>query len=88
MTLDNIVFIDHLPKLDLHGYDRESARVAINEFVEDNYKMKQEVFLIVHGIGSGVVKNATHETLRKNKKVLEYKTYYYNQGCTLVRILL
>ena len=88
MTLDNIVFIDHLPKLDLHGYDRESARVAINEFVEDNYKMKQEVFLIVHGIGSGVVKNATHETLRKNKKVLEYKTYYYNQGCTLVRIIL
>ncbi len=88
MTLDNVVFIDHLPKLDLHGYDRESARVAVNMFVEDNYKMGNEIFIIVHGIGNGIVKTATHDTLKHNRRVAEYKTYYYNQGCTLVRIIL
>ena len=88
MTLDNVVLIDHLPKLDLHGHDRETARVSIQEFIEDNVKLKNEIFIIIHGIGTGVLRKATSDTLRKNKRVLEFKTYYYNQGCTLVRIKL
>lgn len=86
MTLNDVIFIDSLPKLDLHGYDRETARVAVNDFVRDNYVMKNEIFVIVHGVGSGTVKEATHEALRKHKKVVEFKTHYYNHGCTLVRI--
>lgn len=87
-TLNDVVFIDSLPKLDLHGYDRESARVAINDFIKDNQKQKIEVFVIVHGIGTGILKNTTFETLKKNKQVLEFKQYYYNTGCMLVRIKL
>lgn len=87
-TLNDVVFIDSLPKLDLHGYDRESARVAINDFIKDNQKQKIEVFIIVHGIGTGILKNTTFETLKKNKQVLEFKQYYYNTGCMLVRIKL
>lgn len=86
MTLDNVVFIEQYPKIDLHGYDRETARVAINDFISDNYKLKQEIFVIIHGIGSGVLRKTTNDTLKQNKKVIEFKTFYYNQGCTLVRI--
>ena len=39
MTINEVIFIDSLPKLDLHGYDRDSARVAINDFIKDNQKM-------------------------------------------------
>ena len=39
MEIENIIFIDNLPKLDLHGYDRETARVAVNDFVKENKKM-------------------------------------------------
>ena len=87
MKLDNIIFIDNLPKLDLHGYDRETARVAINDFINDNYKIKNEFVNIIHGVGSGIIKTTTHETLRKNKKVIDFKTYYYNNGCTIVQII-
>ena len=31
--------IDNLPKLDLHGYDRQTAIVAINDFINDNIKL-------------------------------------------------
>ena len=86
MTLDNVVFIEQYPKIDLHGYDRETARVAINDFISDNYKLKQEIFVIIHGIGSGILRKTTNDTLKQNKKVIEFKTFYYNQGCTLVRI--
>lgn len=86
MSLNDLVFIDNLPKLDLHGFDRETARVAINDFVNDNYKLKQKFIVIVHGIGSGILRNTTNEVLKRNKKVNQYKTFYYNNGCTIVEL--
>ena len=86
MNFSEVVFPDQYPRIDLHGYDRESARVAVNEFIEDSRKLKQEIIVIVHGIGSGILRKTTHETLQKNKQVIEFKTYYYNQGCTIVKI--
>jgi len=86
MKLDNIIFIDNLPKIDLHGLDRETARVYINDFIKDNIKLKNEIFLIIHGVGSGILKNTTKEVLTKNKNVIDFKTYYYNNGCTIVQI--
>lgn len=88
MTLDNVVFINQYPKIDLHGYDRETARVAIEDFIKENKKLKNEIFVIVHGVGSGTLKETTKTVLNKNKNVLEFKTYYYNNGCTIVRISL
>lgn len=85
-NLNNIMFIDRYPKIDLHGYDRESARVATTQFIKENKKLKNEVFVIVHGRGLGIVKKSVHETLRKSKVVKDYKTYYYNDGCTIVLI--
>lgn len=83
-NLNNVLFIDRFPKLDLHGYDRETARVAILDFINDQIKLRNEIIVIVHGIGSGVLKSTTTDTLKKHKKVLEYKSYYNNSGCTLV----
>jgi DNA-nicking Smr family endonuclease len=85
-SLNNIIFYDSLPKLDLHGYDSETARVAINDFIRDNKKMKNEIILIVHGNGSGTLKKVTDLTLKKNKNVLEYKGIIGNTGCTVARI--
>lgn len=86
MNLDNVVFINNLPNIDLHGYDSDSAKVAINDFINDSIKMKNEVILIIHGIGKGILRRTCHEILAKNQNVLEYKTYYYNNGCTIVRL--
>ena len=54
-NLGSLLFIDSYPKLDLHGYDRETARVAIEDFIKENIKLKNKEFIIVHGIGSGRV---------------------------------
>ena len=56
MRLNEIVFIDSLPSLDLHGYDSDYAKIKINEFIKDNYIMGNENIVIVHGIGTGVIK--------------------------------
>ena len=71
-NLNSVMFVDRYPSIDLHGYDRETARVATEDFIRENKKLKNEVFTIVHGRGSGVVKQAVHETLRRSKVVKEY----------------
>ena len=86
MNLNSVIFIDNLPSLDLHGFDRETARVAINDFINDNIKMKNKFIVIIHGIGSGVLKETTKLVLSHNKKVLEHKIYPFNNGCTIVNI--
>ena len=45
------------PKIDLHGYDRDYARIVINDFIYDNYIMKQEKVIIIHGNGQNILKN-------------------------------
>lgn len=44
------------------------------------------MIVIIHGIGTGIVKNEVHEALRVNKNVLEYKTDNFNSGCTVARL--
>lgn len=86
MNLNDVIFVESLPKLDLHGYDRDTARVAILDFIHDNLKTKNELISIVHGNGTGVLRNTTHNILRKHSNVLEYKTFYNNSGCTIVKL--
>ena len=80
------IFLDILPKIDLHGYDMESARVATNDFIEEAIKMRYSKVVIIHGIGEGKVKKSVHDTLSKNKNVITYKIDNTNIGCTIVEI--
>lgn len=64
-NLSEVIFIDNLPKIDLHGLDRYTAGVVINDFINENIKLKNNVILIIHGKGSGILKNVTSETLKK-----------------------
>ena len=74
----------NLPQLDLHGIDRDYARILINEFVADSYKLRHEKIIIIHGIGTGIIRQTTKETLAKNKYVESYKTDNFNAGATIV----
>lgn len=80
------IFIKNLPTIDLHGYDSESARVATDDFVEEAVLMGWREIVIIHGIGSGVVKEVVHKTLFRNKRVSNYHIYGGNVGCTIVQI--
>ena len=66
----NDIFLNKLPQIDLHGFDKESARVKTNDFIDEAIKLEYREILIIHGIGTGIVKNSVHEALSKNKNVL------------------
>lgn len=83
----NDIFIKRFPTLDLHGYDRDGARVALEDFIIDNIKLRKRDLVIVHGIGLGILRREVHNTLKNNKYVLDYKLHVYNSGCTIVKLV-
>lgn len=80
------IFLKNLPCIDLHGFDRESARVKTEDFILENTLLNNEKFIIIHGIGEGIIKHTVHNVLSKNKIVVDYKVDNFNPGCTIVRI--
>ena len=80
------IFLKNLPTIDLHGYDMETARVSTNDFIDDNLILKNKTILIIHGKGTGIVKNAVHDTLSKRKEVKKYHTDNLNDGCTIIEL--
>ncbi len=77
-------FLYNLPHLDLHGYDRTGAVAMIKMFIDENLKIDEKKIVVVHGKGEGILRQATHEYLHTDKRVLEYKTNNYNDGETIV----
>ena len=80
------IFLDRYPQVDLHGLDRDSDRMVTNDFVDENVFLGNEYVVIIHGIGSGILKKEVHEALKNNKKVIEYKTDNFNAGATVVKL--
>jgi len=74
------IFLKNLPRIDLHGFDTESARVATNDFIDDNLILKNKKILIIHGKGTGLVKKSVHEALSHRKEVMRYHTDNLNDG--------
>ena len=81
-----MMLYSQLPTLDLHGFDRDYARIQILDFLEDQHKLKAKKVIIIHGIGSGILKKMTQTTLKKHKYVLEYKIDNFNDGMTVVTL--
>ena len=79
-------FIVNLPSIDLHGFDRVLTRIKVNEFINDNIKLKNYKIVIIHGIGEGIVKDEVFKTLKNNKFVEDFKLYASNIGCTIVNL--
>lgn len=80
------MILSSYPSIDLHGMDRSYATFKVKEFIDDCYKLKYEYIVIIHGIGTGILRNAVNLYLKKDKRVLEYKLDFMNPGCTLVRL--
>lgn len=83
----NLHYRKSMPELDLHGETRDSARVLVKEFINDNYKMRLYEIAIVHGIGTGILKKEVHRVLRENKLVENFGLDNFNSGCTLVKLV-
>ena len=78
--------ISNLKSLDLHGEPSDIARVLVNDFINECYKSGLDKCVIIHGIGTGVIKKVVQTELKKNKLVSNYYINFFNVGTTIVEL--
>lgn len=80
-------FMIMLPQLDVHGFTEDTVMTVVNEFIADSYKLGRRKIVVIHGKGSGILKNKIHSSLRNNKLVYKYYLYNSNIGCTIIELI-
>ena len=80
------IILSTTPSIDLHGYDRESARIAVKDFLTDVLRMGEKTCIIIHGIGYGILQKEVQLYLEKDKRVESYYLSFINPGCTVVKL--
>ena len=76
----------YYPKIDLHGEYAVTAYTIVHNFITDHIKLMDPYVVIIHGKGTGKLKDEVHHILSQDKRVLEYHLDPYNLGQTLVHL--
>jgi len=74
------------PVINLHGETRDTVVFILNDFINDNMKLKNAYIGVIHGRSSNILKNKVHELLKKNKYVESYHINIWNPGMTLIKL--
>ena len=74
-------------ELNLLGLDSFDAIMEVDRFLDQAMSSKLAEVRIVHGKGSGILRKAVREHLKKSKYVKEYKEAEYGQGDSGVTIV-
>ena len=80
----NDPFTAKYPRIDIHGETTATCIAVIESFIKDNIHLEEENVIIIHGKGTGALKKATHEYLKKHKKVNKFYIDPLNEGQTIV----
>lgn len=80
------MILSSYPKIDLHGMDSSYASIMVNDFINDNMKMRNRYIVVIHGIGNGILRKRIYENLKRDKRILSYKLDIFNEGQTLVEL--
>lgn len=60
---------------------------VVNEFINDNIKLRKWKIVVVHGKGQGILKNKIHQSLKRDKRVSRFYLYNFNLGCTIIELV-
>ncbi len=70
------------PELDLRGERVEAALSKLDQYLDQALLANYKKVTIIHGHGTGAVRSAVHEALKKYPRVSSYETAPANQGGT------
>ena len=68
------------PELDLRGMDSLEATAVLTNFLDNAFMANLTQVRIIHGKGTGVLRKAVQEELKRNKHVKRYRLGVYGEG--------
>lgn len=82
----NVPLLNQYPSIDLHGEDKKTAEWLVKQFIDDCIKLNTKKCVIIHGIGTGILKKQVQEVLKHDKRIANYYIDFFNVGCTVVEL--
>jgi DNA mismatch repair protein MutS2 len=79
----------YLPELDLHGLTQDEALAQVEEFLDRTFNDGFHEISIVHGKGTGVLRNAVRHYLKGHRMVRSFRQGYEwegGSGATIVEL--
>lgn len=67
-------------QVDVRGQNLEEALMNVEKFLDDCYMAGISPVTIIHGKGTGILKNGIHEMLRRHKYAKSYRLGRYGEG--------
>ncbi len=74
------------PQIDLHGEFAVTAYTVVHGFILDHLKLGDPVVVIIHGKGSGKLKEEVHHILAHEPHVINFHLDPFNLGQTIVQL--
>ncbi|MBQ4050451.1 MAG: endonuclease MutS2, partial [Oscillospiraceae bacterium] len=74
------------PEVDLRGMNAEEAIIEMESFIDSAVLSNVHQVTIIHGKGTGVLREAVHQRLKKHKSVKSYRLGVFGEGETGVTI--
>ena len=68
------------PEVDLRGMDSVEAICVLERYLDEAMRGKLATVRIIHGKGTGVLRNAVHQSLKKNKFIKKFRLGVYGEG--------
>ena len=75
------------PEIDLRGMNGEEAWYAVDKYIDDAQLCGLKTVHLIHGKGTGALKNALWQFLRSDKRVASYRIGKYGEGDGGVTVL-
>lgn len=79
-------FLNILPKMDLHGYNRDMVKYMLDVFITDNIKLENKKIVVIHGKGEGIIKDEVHHLLKRDNRVKYFYLDSDNIGETIIEL--
>jgi DNA mismatch repair protein MutS2 len=74
-------------EINLIGMSSDEAIVELDKYLDDAYLAHISPVRVVHGKGSGILRKAVHQYLRRQKHVASYRLGEYGEGDAGVTIV-
>ena len=71
----------------MRGMASDEAMIELDRYIDNALVSGLETIRIIHGKGTGVLRKACHEELKKNRAVKRYRLGVYGEGDSGVTVI-